>query len=109
VGDELGCWACGGPVEGPLWAPVGALSVHEWGMAPPGKKCVLRDTIMCDAGMCGDGEGCHDDSPTLLYTGVCSVGSVVSSFFFVKAPLSKVRRQKFYVPSPLCQGTFWTA
>jgi hypothetical protein len=87
VGDELGCWACGGPVEGPLWAPGGALSVHEWGMAPPGKKCVLRDTIMCDASMCGDGEGCHDDSPTLLYTGVCSVGSVVSSFFFVKPPL----------------------
>ena len=73
--------------RGPLWAPGGALSVHKWGMAPPGKKCVLRDTIMCDASMCGDGEGCHDDSPTLLYTGVCSVGSVVSSFFFVKDPL----------------------
>ena len=57
MGDELGCWACGGPVEGPLWAPGGALSVHEWGMAPPGKKCVLRDTIMRDASMCGDGEG----------------------------------------------------
>ena len=59
MGGELGCWACGGPVEGPLWAPGGALSVHEWGMAPPGKKCVLRDTIMCDASMCADGEGCH--------------------------------------------------
>ena len=27
VGDGLGCWACGGPVEGPLWAP-GALEAH---------------------------------------------------------------------------------
>ena len=60
-------------------------------MAPPGEKCVLRDTIMCDASMCGDGEGCHDDSPTLLYTGMCSVGSVVSSFFSVKYPLSESR------------------
>ena len=96
MGDELGCWACGGPVEleGPLWAPGGALTdtVHEWRsgahMAPPGEKCVLRDAIICDASMCGDGERCHDDSPTLLYTGVCSVGSVVSSFFSVKDPLS---------------------
>ena len=41
MGDELGCWACGGPVEGPLWAPGGALSVHEWGMAPPGERCAF--------------------------------------------------------------------
>ena len=81
VGDELGCWACGGPVEGPLWAPGGALSVHEWGMAPPGGKCVLRDTIMCDASMCGDGEGCHDDFPTLLYIVVCLDSSVLFPFF----------------------------
>ena len=81
MGDELGCWACGGPVEGPLWAPGGALSVHEWGMAPPGEKCVLHDTIMCDASMCGDGEGCHDDSPTLLYIGVCLDSSVVFPIF----------------------------
>ena len=73
--------------------------MHEWGMAPPGKKCVLRDTIMCDASMCGDGEGCHDDSPTLLYTGVCSVGSVVSSFFPTETHL---RRSILKYPLYVC-------
>jgi hypothetical protein len=48
---------------------------------------VLRDTIMCDASMCGDGEGCHDDFPTLPYTGVCLDGSVVSPIFLPKFPL----------------------
>ena len=64
--------------------------MHEWGMAPPGEKCVLRDTIMCDASMCGDGEGCHDDSPTLLYTVVCLDSSVVFLIFLPKSPLFKV-------------------
>ena len=26
--------------------------MHEWGMAPPGEKCVLRDTIMCEMRAC---------------------------------------------------------
>ena len=46
-----------------------------------GEKCVLHDTIMCDASMCGDGEGCHDDSPTLLYIGVCLDSSVLFPIF----------------------------
>jgi len=35
----------------------------------------------------GEGEGCHEDFPTLLYTCVCLDGSVVSRIFFVKTPL----------------------
>ena len=64
--------------------------MHEWGMAPPGEKCVLPDTIMCDASMCGDGEGCHDDSPTLLYTGMCLDSSVVFPLFCQNPPYFKV-------------------
>ena len=44
-GDEVGWWACGWPVEGPLRAALGALNAHEWGKGPPEKKCVLRDGI----------------------------------------------------------------
>ena len=69
------------PATGRRGAWGGALSVHEWGMAPPGEKCVLPDTIMCDASMCGDGEGCHDDFPTLLYIVVCLDSSVLFPIF----------------------------
>ena len=75
-------WGRSGPLE-----HGGVLNAHEWAHGPPEKKCVLRDGFRCDASVCGGGEGCHDDFPTLLYTGVCSVGSVVSSFFGVNLPL----------------------
>ena len=32
-GDEVGWWACGWPVEGPLRAALGALNAHKWGEA----------------------------------------------------------------------------
>ena len=38
--------------------------------------------------VCGGGEGCHDDFPTLLYRCVCLDGSAVFSIFVGKAPLS---------------------
>ena len=44
-GDEVGWWACGWPVEGPLRAALGALNAARVGRGPPGKKCVLRDGI----------------------------------------------------------------
>ena len=88
-GDEVGWWACGWPVEGPLRAALGALNAARVGRGPPGKKCVLRDGILCVASMGGSGEGCHDDSSTLLYMCVCLDGSVVFPFFWYNPPYVK--------------------
>ena len=65
-GRAVGVWkGRSGPLEARSMA-------RGWTHGPPEKKCVLRDGIRRDASVCGGGEGCHDDFPTLSYTQGCA-------------------------------------
>ena len=41
-GDEVGLWACGWPVKGPLRAALGSLNAHEWGEARQEKSACFE-------------------------------------------------------------------
>ena len=87
AGRAVGRWrGRSGPLEARLVCTSGAWPRRGKSACFVTRLCVMRACVGMEKGAVK-----HDDSPALLYTGVCSVGSVVSSFFFVKSPLTGAR------------------